>query len=62
MTISIGEMAFTLGKAQRSGSGWFALCPAHDDRKTPNLSLKEDNGKILDMPVPGQGREFLGCP
>ncbi len=31
---------------RRSGSGWTARCPAHDD-KTPSLSITESNGKIL---------------
>ncbi len=28
------------------GTGWMALCPAHDDRK-PSLSIRESNGKAL---------------
>ena len=32
--------------ARRSGSGWMAKCPAHDD-KTPSLSIGETDGKVL---------------
>jgi putative DNA primase/helicase len=31
---------------QKSGSGWIAKCPAHDDR-TPSLSLREADGEVL---------------
>jgi putative DNA primase/helicase len=31
---------------KKSGSGWIARCPAHDDRN-PSLSLREADGKIL---------------
>lgn len=31
---------------RRSGVGWVARCPAHDDR-TPSLSIDERDGKIL---------------
>lgn len=31
---------------QRSGTGWAAKCPAHEDRK-PSLSIHERDGKIL---------------
>jgi putative DNA primase/helicase len=31
---------------RKSGSGWIARCPAHDDRN-PSLSLREADGKIL---------------
>src|SRR5262245_46137722 len=33
-------------KARRSGHGWMAKCPAHDDRN-PSLSIREANGKVL---------------
>src|ERR1700735_1842265 len=33
-------------RGQKSGSGWVAKCPAHDDRN-PSLSLREADGKIL---------------
>jgi len=36
-----------LQKVQRSGKGWIALCPAHDD-KTASLSLQEGgDGRVL---------------
>ena len=33
-------------KAGRSGSGWMAKCPAHDDHN-PSLSIREKEGKVL---------------
>lgn len=32
--------------ARRSGAGWMARCPAHEDR-SPSLSIREENRKIL---------------
>ena len=35
-------------KAQRTGSGWLTLCPAHDNTRTPSLSLNlGDEGRLL---------------
>ncbi len=31
---------------RRNGNGWTALCPAHAD-KSPSLSVREANGKVL---------------
>jgi putative DNA primase/helicase len=31
---------------RKSGSGWMARCPAHDDR-VPSLSLRDADGKVL---------------
>jgi hypothetical protein len=31
---------------RRSGGGWMALCPGHPDR-SPSLSIREDNRRIL---------------
>ena len=31
---------------RRNGSGWMARCRAHEDR-TPSLSIRKENGKIL---------------
>ena len=31
---------------RKSGSGWMARCPAHDDRE-PSLSLRDVDGKVL---------------
>ena len=33
-------------KARKSGSGWIAKCPAHEDGN-PSLSINENDGKIL---------------
>ena len=33
-------------KACRSGSGWMAKCPAHDDNN-PSLSIRDADGKVL---------------
>jgi putative DNA primase/helicase len=33
-------------RGHRSGAGYIALCPAHDDRK-PSLSLTDEQGRIL---------------
>jgi len=32
--------------ARRSGAGWIAKCPAHDD-KNPSLSIRDADGKVL---------------
>lgn len=33
-------------KARRSGTGWMAKCPAHDDHN-PSLSIRDSDGKVL---------------
>src|SRR5829696_7883483 len=33
--------------ANRNGEKAMCFCPAHDDRNTPSLSLKPENGKLL---------------
>jgi hypothetical protein len=33
-------------RARRSGAGWIARCPAHDDR-TPSLGLSRGDGRVL---------------
>ena len=33
-------------KARRSGAGWMAKCPAHDDHN-PSLSIRDADGKVL---------------
>ena len=44
--ISAEEIAQSLG-GRKSGSGWIACCPAHEDR-TASLSLGEaPDGKLL---------------
>ncbi|MCL4291382.1 MAG: AAA family ATPase [Thermoleophilia bacterium] len=41
------ELVSRLKRAKRSGTGWTARCPAHDDR-TPSLSVSEgDDGRLL---------------
>ena len=43
--MTAAEIAEALG-GHRSGSGWDALCPAHDDH-TPSLSLVDRAGRVL---------------
>ena len=40
------RIAKGLQKASRSGSGWVACCPAHEDGD-PSLSLQDAHGKVL---------------
>ena len=41
------EILSRLRKVRRTGRGWTAICPAHDDRE-PSLSINEgDDGRIL---------------
>jgi hypothetical protein len=35
-----------LQAVKRGGGGWMARCPAHAD-KSPSLSLRDENGKVL---------------
>jgi 5S rRNA maturation endonuclease (ribonuclease M5) len=42
----ISEFLPLLNGAKKSGEGWIARCPAHDD-KTPSLSVSNGAGKIL---------------
>lgn len=35
-----------LNGVRRNGGGWMACCPAHQDR-SPSLSIRNENGKIL---------------
>jgi hypothetical protein len=44
-TQELGRLIGGLG-ARRSGAGWIARCPAHDDR-TPSLGLALRNGRVL---------------
>ena len=46
--MSLGMVAFTshLKSVRRSGKGWVALCPCHDDTD-PSLSLQQKNGTVL---------------
>lgn len=43
--MNLEEIALALG-GKKSGPGWTARCPAHDD-KTPSLSLNFENNRIL---------------
>jgi len=36
-----------LNVASRNSEKAMSFCPAHDDRSTPNLSLKAENGRLL---------------
>lgn len=45
-TLSAQDIAEALGKARRTGDGWKALCPCHDDA-TPSLSLTMRDGRLL---------------
>lgn len=42
----INDILPRLKGLKRSGSGWIALCPAHDDKR-PSLSIKEKDGRAL---------------
>jgi hypothetical protein len=33
--------------ASRNGEKAMSFCPAHDDRNSPSLSLKAEDGKLL---------------
>ncbi|MBZ5677508.1 MAG: hypothetical protein LAP61_24965 [Acidobacteriia bacterium] len=44
--MSAADIAKGLQKARKSGGGWVACCPAHDDGN-PSLSLRDADGKIL---------------
>ena len=44
--------AETIAKAlggRRTGGGWMARCPAHEDR-TPSLSIRDADGTVLWLP------------
>jgi hypothetical protein len=47
MTAPVGLVLDRLAGVRRSGSGWVARCPAHDDRR-PSLSIAEgEDGRVL---------------
>ena len=52
-TLSAESIAVAL-HGRRMGARWFAKCPAHDE-KTPSLSIREIDGKVL-------VHCFGGCP
>jgi hypothetical protein len=43
--VTAAEIAGAL-HGKRSGRGWIARCPAHDD-KSPSLSLHDVDGKVF---------------
>ena len=46
MSASLDRVLARLQAVRSSGAGRMALCPAHAD-KSPSLSVREDNGRIL---------------
>lgn len=46
MTTAREILAQLRGVPKRNGSGWLALCPAHEDKK-PSLSVKEEGNRLL---------------
>jgi len=44
--MNVDAILARLHGVRRNGSGWMALCPAHEDRN-PSLSINEGDGKIL---------------
>jgi hypothetical protein len=46
--MNLSDILSRLRGVRHSGGGYTAFCPAHDDRKTPSLSIREgENGKVL---------------
>lgn len=46
MSPNLRRLLESLKKVRRSGPGWVACCPAHEDRN-PSLSIREKNARIL---------------
>jgi putative DNA primase/helicase len=46
VSVELPQLLDGLQGVRRSGRGWIALCPAHDDRD-PSLSVHERDGKVL---------------
>lgn len=47
MSAPVDVVLSALDKVKKSGKGWLACCPAHDDR-SPSLSISEgDDGRVL---------------
>ena len=44
--MNAGELLRRLHGARSTRDGWTARCPAHED-KSPSLSIREENGKVL---------------
>jgi hypothetical protein len=51
--MTAADLARALG-GRKSGEGWMARCPAHDDRN-PSLSINDRGGRVL-------VHCFAGCP
>jgi putative DNA primase/helicase len=45
-TLRAAEIAHALGGTKRTGNGWLAKCPAHEDRKA-SLSLRDGEWRLL---------------
>src|SRR5574343_113367 len=45
--MNIEAFVALLPGARRSGSGWVALCPAHEDRRASFSVAQGQNGKVL---------------
>ncbi|MGE5568911.1 MAG: CHC2 zinc finger domain-containing protein, partial [Rhodospirillales bacterium] len=45
-------------RGRRSGAGWMARCPAHDDR-SPSLAIHERDGRVLVHCFAGCGQEAV---
>jgi hypothetical protein len=45
MCAALSEITHAL-HARKSGAGWIARCPAHQD-KSPSLSIREQDGRVL---------------
>lgn len=54
---TLGQILPLLRGVMKSGNGYKAYCPAHDDRKTKSLSIHEKDGKLL-LKCFGPGCEF----
>ena len=46
-TLSITDLLSMLKSTKKTGSGWTALCPAHEDNRNSLSITESDNGKIL---------------
>jgi hypothetical protein len=44
--VSVDLLLLRLDKVRGGNGGWTACCPAHEDR-TPSLSIRDDDGRIL---------------
>jgi len=47
MLAAFEDVLDKLEVASRNGEKAMSFCPAHDDRNSPSLSLKAENGKLL---------------